>query len=188
MKDTDLHDIKVPNFLSELPVSDGTVTLRAMSMKDADAYAVGTEDALVKRFAHLPISKYTPEIVIDLIGGIFAEGLRDGNLAVLTIADSSSDVFLGSMVFFDVSSKAAEIGYWISPEHRGQKVSRRALSLALNIGRALGMRSIRARTVEGNPASQNVLLDAGFTQKGEARPEVVPSGRTEVSLNYSIEL
>ena len=92
------------------------------------------------------------------------------------------------MVFFDVSSKAAEIGYWISPEHRGQKVSRRALSLVLNVGRALGMRSIRARTVEGNPASQKVLLDAGFTQEGEARPEVVPSGRTEVSLNYSIEL
>jgi hypothetical protein len=33
-----------------------------------------------------------------------------------------------------------------------------------------------------------VLLRAGFKQVGEARPEIVPSGKTEMSVNYLAEL
>lgn len=176
------------NFLAILPISDGMVTIRAMSDEDAEAYAAGADDALVKRFAHLPLEKYSPQIVRDLIRGVIGDGLRDGTLAVLTIADSSSDSFLGSLVFFDINQDDAEIGYWVAPEHRGRKVSGRALALALEISRVLGLKRLRARTVQNNPASERVLLNEGFKQEGEARPDIVPSGRTEMSVSYTIEV
>ena len=147
------------NFLAVLPISDGVVTIRAMSDEDAEAYAAGTGDALVRRFAHLPLEKYSPQIVRELIHSVIGAGLRDGTLAVLTIADSSSDSFLGSLVFFDINQDDAEIGYWVAPEHRGRKVSGRALALALQISRILGLKRLRARTVQDNPASERVLLN-----------------------------
>lgn len=176
------------SFFAVLPISDGVVTIRAMSDTDAEAYATGTTDALVRQFAHLPLAEYTPQIVRDMIQGVIADGLRDGTLAVLTISDASSDSFLGSLVIFDVKPDDAEIGYWVAPEHRGRKVSDRALALAVEMARKLGLRKLRARTVQENPASERVLLNAGFEQVGEAQPEIVPSGKTEMSVNYLIEV
>lgn len=157
-------------------------------MGDAEAYAHGTNDEQVKRFAHLPLDNYTPEIVHSLIAGAIADGLRDGILAVLTIADAGSDQFLGSLVFFDVTRDDAEIGYWVAKEHRGRRVSSRALALTLEIGRALGLKRLRARTVEENPISQRALTKTGFVQVGDARPQTVPSGKTEMSVDYVMEL
>ncbi|KAB2693100.1 GNAT family N-acetyltransferase [Brucella intermedia] len=181
-------ECKIRNFLEALPISDGAIAVRVMSHADAEAYASGTDDALVRRFAHLPLEKYTPQVVHDLIQGAIADGLRDGTLAVLTISDASSDSFLGSLVFFDVTSDDAEIGYWVAPEHRGRRVSGRALVLAMEIGRKLGLKKLRARTVQNNPASGKVLLGAGFEQVGNPLPQVAPSGKTEMSVNYLVEL
>src|SRR5690606_9056371 len=176
------------DFLKVLPITDRVVTIRAMSDTDAEAYAAGTNDTLVKRFAHLPLDKYTPQIVRDMIRGAIADGLRDGTLAVLTISSATSDSFLGSLVIFDVKPDDAEVGYWVAPEHRGRKVSGRALTLSMEMARRLGLKRLRARTVQENPASERVLLKAGFEQVGEARPEIVPSGKTEMSVNYLAEL
>ena len=186
--DETIGDLADLTFLSVLPISDGVVTIRLMSDKDAEAYASGKNDALVKRFAHLPLDEYTPQIVCDMIQGVIADGLRDGTLAVLTISDASSDSFLGSLVIFDVKQDDAEIGYWVAPEHRGRRVSSRALTLAMEMARKLGLKKLRARTVQENPASERTLLNAGFEQVGEARLEVVPSGKTEISVNYFVDV
>ena len=180
---------KLPHrsFLSVLPVSDGTVSIRTMSAADAEAYAAGTKDALVKRFAHLPLESYTPQVVLTMIEGAIAEGLRDGTLAVLTIGDARSNTFLGSLVFFDITTDDAEIGYWIAPEHRGRSVASRALALTVEIASGLSFKRLRAKTVEDNPVSQKVLLKAGFEQSGDVRPEVAPSGKTQMSVNYIFE-
>ena len=180
---------KLPHrdFLAVLPVSDGIVTIRTMSAEDAEAYAAGTEDALVKRFAHLPLDTYTPQIVRTMIDGVIADGLRDGTLAVLAICDAQSSAFLGSLVFFDITSDDAEIGYWVAPKHRGRRFAVRALTLAVETARALGLRRLRAKTVDDNPPSQKVLLKAGFEQSGGAHPEVLPSGKTRMSVNYLLE-
>ncbi|MBD9560655.1 GNAT family N-acetyltransferase [Ensifer sp. ENS03] len=115
-------------------------------------------------------------MVRDMIKAAIADGLRDGTLAVLTISDASSDLFLGSLMLFDIKPDDAEIGCWVAPEHRGREVSGRALALAMEMGRKLGLKKLRARTVQENPASQKFLLKVGFEQVGEARPEIVPSG------------
>ena len=176
------------DFRAVLPVTDGMVTIRTMSAADAEAYAAGTEDVLVKRFAHLPLDTYTPQIVRTMIDGAVAEGLRDGTLAVLAICDARSGAFLGSLVFFDITSDDAEIGYWVAPEHRGRAVASQALTLAFDIAGAVGLKRLRAKTVEENPASQKVLLNAGFEPSGDACPEVLPSGKTRMSVTYLLEL
>ncbi|MGG4774444.1 N-acetyltransferase [Alcaligenaceae bacterium 429] len=176
------------SFSSILPCSDGSICIRTMQDSDAEAYAAGTEDASVKRFAHLPLDHYTPEIVRDMIQGVIAEGLQAGFLAVLSIADANNDEFLGSMVFFDITATDAEIGYWVAPNHRGRKVSKHALLLAMEISRQLGLTHLRARTVIDNPASAYVLTTVGFAQQGEPTAETVPSGKTEMSVKYQIAL
>lgn len=159
-----------------------------MTSADAEAYAAGAGDDLVKRFAHLPLENYTPQIVREMIQGVISDGLRDGNLAILTIADSGSDAFLGSLVVFDITAEDAEVGYWVGPEHRGRNISGRALALALEMARKLKLNGLRARTVLDNPASQKSLLKAGFEQQGEPAPQVTPSGKTEMGVSYAIRL
>ena len=176
------------DFRAVLPVSDDVVKIRTMSAKDAEAYASGTEDALVKRFAHLPLDTYTPQIVRALIDGVIADGLRDGTLAVLAICDARSNQFLGSMVFFDVTSDDAEIGYWVAPEHRGRRVAVRALALAFEMAGALNLKRLRAKTVEENPPSRKGLRKAGFEPSGDVRYEVLPSGKTQMSVTYRFDL
>lgn len=176
------------DFTTAVPISDGVVTIRLMFDVDADAYAAGADDALVKRFAHLPLEKYTPQVVSDMIQGVITDGLRDRTLAVLTIADASSDSFLGSLVIFDVKQDEAEIGYWVAPTHRGHGVSERALMLGVEIARILGLKKLCARTVRENPASLKSLLKAGFSQVSEAQFYKTPSGKTEMSICFYVEL
>lgn len=176
------------DFTTAIPISDGIVTIRLMSDADADAYAAGANDALVKRFAHLPLEKYTPQIVHDMIRGVIADGLRDRTFAVLTIADASSDAFLGSLVIFDINGVEAEVGYWVAPTYRGHGVSRHALMLSVEIARIWGLKKLHARTVRDNPASEKSLLKAGFSLISEAQPEKTPSGKTEMSISYCVGL
>lgn len=177
-----------PDFLTALPVSDGLVTVRTMSDADAQAYADGTDDAQVQRFAHLPLEKYTAQIVRSMLHGVIADGLRNGTLAVLTIADANSQAFLGSMVLFDIQPEEAELGYWVAPEHRGRGISGRALRLSKKIARSLGWKRLHARTVQDNLASEKVLLAAGFVQQGPAQAEQTPAGKVEMGVRYSIEI
>lgn len=85
-----------------LPLRTGQAILRAMRPEDAAAYAAGTDDPMVRQFAHLPEPKYTEESVRTLIQGTIQEGLDRGDLAMLTIADPTNDDFAGSLVLFDV--------------------------------------------------------------------------------------
>lgn len=176
------------DFTTAVPISDGVVTIRLMSDLDADAYATGADDALVKRFAHLPLGKYTPQVVRDMIRGVIADGLRDRTLAVLAIADTRSDSFLGSLVIFDIKKDEAEIGYWVAPTHRGRGVSRRALILSTEIARIMGLKKLRARTVRENPASEKSLIKAGFSQVSEPQLEETPSGKLEMGICYCLEV
>ena len=88
--------------LDALPLTEGQVRVRALAHGDAAAYARGSRDEPVRRFGHLPLAEYTEDVVREQIDGVIADGLADGSLAVLAIADARSDDFLGSIVLFDV--------------------------------------------------------------------------------------
>lgn len=170
-----------------LPITFENTRLRPLSELDADAYAAGTKDEAVQRFGHLPESYYTPESVRRMIRDEVAEGLSSGTLAVLALVDAETDRFVGSLVLFDVNSEAAEVGFWIHPDARGAGHARRGLELASRFARNSGLRTLTARTLLENEASQRCLTNAGF---GEVERAVgtTPAGQREELFHYRRDL
>lgn len=171
--------------LGLLPRERGTIRLRRLDGRDAEDYAVGAEDDLVRRFGHLPLDRYTPEVVRQQIDDVIDPGLRAGTLAVLAIADVESDDFLGSAVVFDIDGDRAEVGYWVAPRARGRGVATHAVRALVELTASSGTRRLVAKTSPENLASQRVLTRCGFSQVGEPTEERTPSGRLATVLTYS---
>nr|VDG62679.1 acetyltransferase, GNAT family, putative [Streptococcus thermophilus] len=172
---------------TDLPIALENTRLRPLSELDADAYAAGTKDEAVRRFAHLPEPDYTPESVRRMICDEAAAGLSSGTLAVLALADAETDRFVGSMVLFDVSSEAAEVGFWIHPGARGEGHARRGLELASRFARNSGLQTLKARTLPENKASQHCLTAAGFRETGQG-VGITPAGQREELFHYRRDL
>lgn len=170
-----------------LPITLDNTRLRPLSEQDADAYAAGTKDDAVRRFGHLPEPDYTPESVRRMIREEVAAGLSSGTLAVLTLADAETDRFVGSVVLFDVSAEAAEVGFWIHPDARGEGHARRGLELASRLAHNSGLQSLTARTLPENKPSQRCLTNAGFREV-ERRVGTTPAGQQEELFHYRRDL
>lgn len=170
-----------------LPITFENTRLRPLSELDADAYAAGTKDEAVRRFGHLPESDYTPESVRRMIRDEVAEGLSSGTLAVLALADAETDRFVGSLVLFDVSTNSAEVGFWMHPDARGAGHARRGLELASRFARNNGLRTLTARTLLENKASQRCLTNAGFHEV-ERAVGTTPAGQCEELFHYRRDL
>ena len=170
-----------------LPITIENTRLRPLSEQDADAYAAGTTDDAVRHFGHLPEPDYTPDSVRRMIREEVAAGLSSGTLAVLTLADAETDRFVGSVVLFDVSAEAAEVGFWIHPDARGEGHARRGLELASRLAHNSGLRSLTARTLPENKASQRCLTNAGFREV-ERRVGTTPTGQQEELFHYRRDL
>ena len=170
-----------------LPITLENTRLRPLYELDADAYAAGTRDEAVRRFGHLPEPDYTPESVRRMIREEVAAGLSSGTLAVLALADAETDRFVGSLVLFDVSSEAAEVGFWIHPDARGDGHARRGLELASRFAHNSGLRTLTARTLPENKASQRCLTTAGFREV-ERRVGTTPAGQQEELFHYRRDL
>lgn len=166
-----------------LPFRTTRAVLRAMEQADAAAYAAGTKDPLVRRFGHLPEPEYTESSVRSLIDGPIDEGLRSGDLAVLTIADPGTDEFAGSLVLFDVTDSSVEVGFWIHPDHRGEGLAGAARGPAVDFARRSGFTTVTARTVPENVGSQRALAGAGFVA-GDTVSEATPAGEEVTLLRY----
>ncbi|HLS62938.1 MAG TPA: GNAT family N-acetyltransferase [Ruania sp.] len=157
--------------------------LRPLEARDATAFAEGTADPAVQRYGHLPEPVYTPESVRMMIERDATPGLQRGDLAVLAIADAETDALAGSLVIFDVSAHAAEVGFWMHPAHRGSGAAAVALELAARFAGASGLRDLTARTLPQNPASQRTLAAAGFTLERRGL-DTTPSGDRVQLLHY----
>ncbi|MER7011811.1 GNAT family N-acetyltransferase [Saccharopolyspora sp. NPDC000359] len=170
--------------LPEPAPTDGVITVRHLADHDAEDFATATTDAAVRRFAHLPSPHYTPHLVREQIRGVIAAGLRSGELAVLAIAHTPDDRFLGSITLFDIQHDTAEVGFWLAPHARGLGATQRALSLVATWAASQGITTLRARTDQDNTASQRTLDRAGFHLVDGPTPQTTPSGQTINGLTY----
>lgn len=159
---------------SLLPLSSDHVRLRALEHKDAEAFAGGSADPLVREYGHLPQPNYTTDSVVKMIREEATPGLERGDLAVLAIADSN-DNFAGSLVLFNVTDDEAEVGFWLHPNFRGLGLSSSAVELAAQLALRSGLVRLFARTAVENIASQRVLAQAEFEETNRSA-DVAPSG------------
>jgi len=167
-----------------LPLHNARVRLRALAPDDAVAFADGSDDPAVQRYGHLPEPAYTPDSVRAMIERDVRPGMARGDLAVLAIADATTDAFAGSLVIFDVSEKRAEVGFWVHPHSRGCGVSTAALELAVGFALDSGLQELTARTLPENVSSQRVLENARFTFRGH-NVGTTPSGQRTDLWEYS---
>ena len=91
------------------------------------------------------------------------------------------------MVLFDVCSEAAEVGFWIHPGARGEGHAHQGLELASRFARNSGLRTLTARTLPKNKASQHCLTTAGFRETGRG-VGTTPAGQREELFHYQRDL
>ena len=170
--------------LGALPCTEGRVRVRALEHGDAAPYARGSRDESVRRHGHLPLPEYTEDIVREQIDGAIASGLADGGLAVLAIADVSSDDFLGSIVLFNVREDRAEVGFWLAPWGRGEARPGKLWAPPRAWPLTWGWNFLDAQTAPENAASRRTLLSAGYHEVGEPQTVTAPSGAEFTALTF----
>lgn len=106
---------------------------------------------------------------------------------MLTIADPTTEVFVGSLVIFDAADGSAEVGFWVHPDHRGKGIAKGAVTLAVEFAKQSGLTQLRARTTPQNHASKTTLERSGFVE-GESSYGQAPSGEEVLLTSYACDL
>jgi RimJ/RimL family protein N-acetyltransferase len=110
----------------------------------------------------------------------------DDSVDLLIVADSTPVGTIG-LFEFDWEAQAAEIGYWIAPEHHdrgyGTKATERVVRYAFD---QLGLHRIAARVFEFNDPSQRLLESVGFVQEGVRRDAKFIDGEYQDAYWYGL--
>jgi RimJ/RimL family protein N-acetyltransferase len=93
---------------------------------------------------------------------------------LVTLPTSEDSRLLGCVGLL-YGAGAAELVYWIAPEHWGQGYATEAARALLSLARTLGHRLITAFHFCDNPASARVLAKLGFRDTGEVCERLCPA-------------
>lgn len=162
------------------PLSDGVITLRAMTSADVDALVAACRDPEIPRWTRVPVP-YRRADALSWIAGSELE--LDAGVTIGWLAVDAEDRLLASISVMQIDRAAGtgEIGYWVAREARGRGVATRAVRLVRDWApAALGLTTLEIEAHEDNLASQAVARSAGFTETGrrDAPPrEGLPDGR-----------
>lgn len=151
-------------------LTDGTVWLIRPTAADIDRIVECCRDPAVGRWTTIPMP----------YGRTDAEEFLDRNVAggwlhnepiwsIRTAADGRVEGMVG---LHARGPGACEIGFWLSPEHRGRGLMSRAITLVCDFGFAtegLGLQRITWRAMVGNHASAAAVRRNGFHYEGKAR-------------------
>jgi RimJ/RimL family protein N-acetyltransferase len=114
----------------------------------------------------LPEAAISPPEVVSMLRGVTAGIASTEPRPVAWLA--SEDGALVAMISFTKRGADGryELGYGVSPAHRGQGVMTRALAALLPLLAADGHHGLTVETSVDNPASQRVLERNGFARTG----------------------
>ena len=166
-----------------LPLSDGSVTLRASEPRDLPAIDTGIHDPDVVRWIGPPEGSAID--VLDLNRQRWASGSP-----TLSICDGDGDGECVGLVWLNVSHDdraTGAIGYWLLRGARGRGLATRAVRLMSGwAARDLGVTTFRLVTEAGNEQSQRVAGRSGFRQTGVHRGRTTVDGRSIDELVYEL--
>jgi RimJ/RimL family protein N-acetyltransferase len=138
--------------------------LRAPMRGDVPAItALADNKNIAEKLARLP-SPYTRADAIAFVE-IFAQRADERPFAITNQAGD----FLGIVGFTYVMGQHPELGYWLGEPHWGKGIMSEAVKALLEVAFATGLYpAVRARALQTNTQSINVLTKAGFRNLGAA--------------------
>ena len=165
--------------------------LRRPVLADVDRIVTACTDEETQRWLPLP-RPYGPAEAMAFVDTHAPTTFREGTGLVSAI---EVDGLLAGMIdIVEVSWRnlTVEIGYWISPDRRGQGLAGRAAALLARWALTeQGMERAEIRAATGNVGSQRAALAAGFVREGvlrsagtthEGRVDLVVYGLTRQDL------
>ena len=158
-------------------LSDGVVTLRALTPHDVAAVTEACQDPEMVRWTATIPSPYREQNAIDWIAGLSARRRR-GREASFAVVDASSDALWGNfnIVARDWTRREGGVGYWVAAPSRSKGVATRALVLGCKWAfEELELEQLHLETLLGNVASERVAQKGGFTFVEESYDVRVPS-------------
>lgn len=139
--------------------------LRCVTSKDTEAIARACQDPLIALFTQVP-SPYRLSDARWFVNDAKSRWEQDDAYGFGFFL-RSDDSLAGTCVLMNTPDGVIEIGYWTSPQCRGQGLTVEAIRCLCQWGfESLGVDSIRWCAVIGNEASRAVAVKAGFEIHG----------------------
>ena len=155
-------------FLTDLA---GTgLVLTAPAPSDIDRIAECCADPAIGRWTTMPVP-YTRSDAEDFVRRVVPSGWSDRS-PTWAVRRTDDGPVVGMIGLGARDPSAAEVGFWLAPEARGEGIVTRALNLVCDFGfqqNALALERIEWRAFVGNSASADVARRVGFRFEGTAR-------------------
>ncbi|MFD3507386.1 GNAT family N-acetyltransferase [Nocardia sp. NPDC058666] len=161
----------------EHTLTDGTVWLTRPTAADIDRIVACCQDPDVQRWTTVPVP-YQRSDTEDFLDRVVAPGWAD-NAPVWAIRTSASSQVEGMISLAPRGVGAREIGFWLTPENRGQGLMSRAITLVCDFAFApdgLALDRIMWRAIVGNVPSATAVRRNGFHFEGVARSGGIQRG------------
>ncbi|MDL2287730.1 GNAT family N-acetyltransferase [Eubacteriales bacterium OttesenSCG-928-G02] len=114
---------------------------------------------------------------------------KKGSYADWGITLKSENKFIGTIGFsnIDLENNNAEIGYVLNPSYWGNGYMGEALEAVIRLTfDSLHIRRLQARIMEGNTASEKIMLKLGFKYEGTLRDYLLVKGEYRNIKFYSL--
>ena len=153
-------------------IPGGDITLRPWQPADTPFVFDSCQDPDLQRWTRVPVPYTALHAATFVERHARPQPEDDGAFFAVTKTDTGE--VLGSMSFnhIDWAFAAADAGYWIARDARGQGFATRALASLIEWGRReLRLVEVRLQVVAGNVASQRVAERTGFEAAGIERAD-----------------
>ena len=171
---------------SEIPTLQyGRVTLRPPAESDVEQIFEACQDPLIPRFTTVP-AEYTMAHALDYVQRVPAslELHREFPFVIeFGVGDDKEFAGVVSLHTISLDNHRAEIGYWMHAPMRGKGIGTIAAKMITNYGfLTMGFRRIEAAVDVDNPASQKLLISAGYNKEGILRQRVTRSDGSQIDM------
>jgi ribosomal-protein-serine acetyltransferase len=171
-------------------LTDGTITLRPITIDDADALYEAASSSIPEMHPWMPWChpEYTRAESRSWITWQ-EEQWRNGIEYAFAIVESASGRYLGGVGINQISRmhRFANLGYWVRSDATGRGIATRATALTALYGfTELGLNRIEILASIENLASQRVAERSGAQREGVLRRRLWLHGRAHDAVMYSL--
>jgi RimJ/RimL family protein N-acetyltransferase len=152
--------------MDDLTIAVDGLVLRPPSEADISDIVEACSDPLTQRWLPGLPAPYTAQNA-HLFVTTIAPGLADKGGRTWSVLDAGTERLLGNVGLprVEKTSGVAEVGYWVAPWARGQRVATRAAKAATRWAFEHGMGRVELMTDPANVRSQRVAIAAGFVRE-----------------------